>query len=85
MDSGNGAYLLYPVDLDNDDPTRGVIRRCLEAVAGRFEFPMGRAWTSVYNASGIMRVPGTLNCKGTATPDRPYRRTLLTVVPGAVL
>jgi hypothetical protein len=85
MDSGNGAYLLYPIDLPNNDATRSTIKRCLEALAGRFNSAGARVDTSVYNASRIMRVPGTLNCKGSATPERPYRRTRLIIVPGVIL
>jgi hypothetical protein len=85
MDSGNGAYLLYPIDLPNDDASKTTIKRCLEALARRFNCDRARVDTSVYNASRIMRVPGTLNCKGTPALDRPHRRTLLTIVPGAVL
>lgn len=85
MDSGNGAYLLYPIDLPNDTAARGMIKRCLEALASRFNCDRAHVDTSVYNASRIMRVPGTLNCKGTPTPDRPYRRALLTTVPGVTL
>jgi hypothetical protein len=85
MDSGNGAYLLYPIDLPNDDTSREIIKRCLEALADKFDADRARVDTSTYNASRILRVPGTLNCKGDPTTERPHRRALLTVAPGVQL
>jgi hypothetical protein len=39
LDSGNGAYLLYRIDLPNDDTATGLIKGCLvpQRVAGRVE------------------------------------------------
>lgn len=85
MDSGNGAYLLYPLDLPNTEETRDMIKGCLEALASKFDTEAARVDTSVHNASRIMRVPGTLNSKGTETEERYHRRCLLTVVPGVTL
>lgn len=85
MDSGNGAYLLYPVDLPNDDASKMLIKRCLEALAAKFNCSEAKIDTTTFNASRILRVPGTLNCKGTPTLERPYRRAILTIVPGLEL
>jgi hypothetical protein len=32
-DSGNGAHLLYRVDLENDDHSRDLVRKSLEVLA----------------------------------------------------
>jgi len=77
MDSGNGAYLLYPVDLPNDDASRDLIQSFLNALGERFNDHVIKIDTSVYNAARIMRVPGTQNAKGDSTPDRPHRRARL--------
>lgn len=85
MDSGNGSYLLYPLDLPNDEDSREMVKRCLEALAIRFDCEGARVDRSIYNASRILRVPGTLNRKGDPTPERPHRRAILTAVPGVEL
>lgn len=81
MDSGNGAYLLYPIDLPNDDPSRELIKRLLERLAERFNDGAVKVDTSVHNAARIVRVPGTVNAKGDGTDDRPHRRARLFQVP----
>lgn len=85
MDSGNGAYLLYPIDLPNDEPSIGMIRDCLKALAHKFNCAEAVVDTSTYNPSRILRVPGTLNCKGDPTPERPHKRAILTIAPGVQL
>jgi hypothetical protein len=85
MDSGNGAYLLYPIDVPNDEESTKLMRRCLESVACKFDTEKARVDRSTFNASRILRVPGTLNCKGDPTPERPHRRAILTSVPGMEL
>jgi hypothetical protein len=81
MDSGNGAYLLYPVDMPNDDASRGLIQSFLNALGERFNDDVIKIDTSVYNAARIMRIPGTTNTKGDNTPERPHRRARLLSVP----
>jgi hypothetical protein len=81
MGSGNGAYLLYPVDLPNDDASRTLVQGFLNALGERFNDAVVKIDSSVYNAARIIRVPGTLNAKGDSTPDRPHRRARLLSVP----
>lgn len=80
-DSGNGAHLLYRVDLPNDDASRELVRRCLQAVA---LFHGDRAVgvdLTTYNAARIWKLPGTLAVKGDPTPDRPHRRSAILESP----
>lgn len=70
LDSGNGAQLMYRIDLPaNDD---GLVKACLQALA-----PMGDDKVSidqtVFNPARIWRLPGTTNCKGDEVDDRIYR------------
>jgi hypothetical protein len=81
MDSGNGGYLLYPESLPNNEEARPVVKRCLQALSSKFDSATARVDTSTYNASRIMRVPGTLNCKGDPTLERPHRLAILTSYP----
>ncbi|MEN6341043.1 MAG: hypothetical protein ABFC89_00625 [Methanospirillum sp.] len=80
-DSGNGAHLLYRVDLPNDADTTALIRRCLEALSARFSDEAVNVDITVSNAARIVRAYGTPNRKGANMPDRPHRPTALVAVP----
>jgi hypothetical protein len=83
VNSGNGAHLLYRVDLPADDG--GLVRRCLEALAARFDAAAAKVDQTVHNPARIVKLPGTLACKGYATDDRPHRRSRLLHVPDPVV
>jgi len=80
-DSGNGAHLLYAVDLPNDADSLGLVRRVLEALS--FKFSDGRVTvdTSTSNAARIWKLYGTTARKGDSTEDRPHRPSRLLKVP----
>lgn len=80
-DSGNGVHLLYRVDLPNDDTSRELVRKSLEALSLRFADGRVALDTSVFNAARIWRLYGTVARKGDSTPDRPHRRSRLLRVP----
>jgi hypothetical protein len=80
-DSGNGAYVLVRVDLPNDEVSRELLHRCLEALALRFDDQAVHVDTTMFNAARIIRVPGTRNAKGDSTGDRPHRVARLLEVP----
>jgi hypothetical protein len=78
LDSGNGAQLMYRIDLPaNDD---GLVKACLQALA-----PMGDDKVSidqaVFNPARIWRLPGTMNCKGDEIDDRVYRMAKIISAP----
>ena len=70
-DSGNGAHLLYRVDLPADDG--GLLARCLEALAFGWDDGAVTIDRSVHNPARIWKVYGTVARKGDGTPDRPQR------------
>jgi hypothetical protein len=80
-DSGNGAYVLVRVDLPNDEGSRELLHRCLEALAFRFDDQAVHVDGTMFNAARIIRVPGTRNAKGDSTPTRPHRTARLLDVP----
>ena len=84
VDSGNGAHLLYRVDLGNTPEATELIRRVLAAVDLRFTDGTVAVDTKTFNAGRIVRLPGTLNRKGDPTPDRPHRRCRILRVPDRV-
>ena len=80
-DSGNGAHLLYRVDLPNDEAATDLIKRCLKALSQRFDEAGAKVDTTVYNAARISKLYGTVVRKGSNTPERPHRRAALARVP----
>ncbi len=89
IDSGNGEYLIYRVDLPNDAASDALVRGVLEALAREFDDPAGaplavKVDTTVHNASRLVRLPGTMNRKGDGTDDRPHRWAKLREAPPAL-
>ncbi len=80
-DSGNGAYLLYPVDLPNDPESLELVSGMLESLSFKFSDGRVKVDTSTKNASRISRLYGTTNRKGDSTQDRPHRVSKLLKVP----
>jgi hypothetical protein len=52
-DSGNGAHLLYRIDLENDDVSRDLVKRCLEVLASIFNDTVAQVDTANFNAARI--------------------------------
>jgi len=80
-DSGNGAHLLYAVDLPNDSRSTDLVKHSLETLAFLFGDGAVSIDTSVGNASRIFKLYGTLACKGDNTPHRPHRRAIILSAP----
>lgn len=72
-DSGNGAHLLYKIDLANDADSKTLIEAVLKTLASRFDDERVKIDTGVFNASRISKIYGTQACKGDPLPDRPHR------------
>ncbi|MBF6591778.1 MAG: hypothetical protein IVW57_14820, partial [Ktedonobacterales bacterium] len=86
-DSGNGAHLLYRVDLPARDDGR--VGRVLKALAALFADPDGvpvrvEVDASVHNAGRIWKIYGTQVRKGDPLPGRPHRRAALLSVPESI-
>jgi hypothetical protein len=78
-DSGNGAHVLYRVDLPTDDG--GLVQRCLQALARRCDSEAVHVDQTVYNPARIWKLYGTTARKGHSTADRPHRLARLVEVP----
>jgi hypothetical protein len=70
-DSGNGAHVLIPVDL----PLNGdnIAQRVLAVLAEHFDDERVGVDQTMHNPARIIRLYGTLVCKGDSTSDRPHR------------
>jgi hypothetical protein len=78
-DSGNGAHLLYRIDLPNDQKSYDVIASFLDTLNEMFGVDV-----SLKDAPRIIKLYGTVARKGANTPERPHRRSKLISVPDAI-
>jgi hypothetical protein len=72
--SGNGCHLYYRMSsVPNSAGERDVVERFLKGLASRFNNDIVGVDTSVFNASRITKVIGTVARKGAESADRPFR------------
>lgn len=72
--SGNGYHLYYILDhVDNSEEVKIDIKDLLNYLADIFDNALVKIDTSVFNASRITKVVGTIAYKGEESVDRPYR------------
>ncbi|RXE56042.1 hypothetical protein ABH15_07555 [Methanoculleus taiwanensis] len=83
-DSGNGAHLLYRVDLGNDDAATGLVKGCLATLDALFSNEQVTVDTANHNAARIWKLYGTVSRKGDNTAERPHRRAKLLAVPDEI-
>jgi len=83
-DSGNGAHLLYRIDLPNDDAATALVKDCLATLDALFSDERVTVDTANFNAARIWKLYGTMARKGDHTPERPHRRSRLLAVPEAI-
>jgi putative DNA primase/helicase len=69
--SGNGAHLVYAIDLPADDG--GQVARALRGIAARYSDHTVTVDVKVANASRITKVFGTVSRKGAPSIGRPHR------------
>jgi hypothetical protein len=91
-DSGNGAHLLYGIDLPNDPAnaldSKAIVDGCLRALAAKFDDPGSSGVfvdTSVGNAARICKLYGTMARMGDDTSTYPHRRSRLLTVPQQIV
>ena len=78
IDSGNGAQLMYKVDLPVDD--NNIIHNILKNIAVISDEHVDVDVT-VHNPARIWRLPGTWNCKGDNVDFRPHRMSRVLCYP----
>lgn len=76
-DSGNGAHLIYRVDLPNADTSTELLKACLAALAEGYSCEQVTIDQTVFNASRIVKLYGTRSQKGDATEKRPHRMSTM--------
>lgn len=71
--SGNGAHLLYRINLGYSEENKQIVERCLKALSMMFDTDEVKVDTANFNPSRVCKLYGTLAQKGANTEDRPYR------------
>ena len=79
--SGNGYHLMYRVDEPNDEATRVEFEFATKMLAGIFSDDKIDVDTTVWNASRIWKLYGTIAAKGSSTEDRPHRVAMIEAYP----
>lgn len=82
-DSGNGAHLVYPIDLPAANG--GLVERVLKSLAFRFDDDTICIDQAVSNPSRIWKLYGTPVRKGDHVPERPHRLARLLEAPAELL
>ena len=80
-DSGNGAHLLYRIDLPNDEAATALVKSCLATLDALFSDERVTVDTANFNAARIWKLYGTVSRKGDNTPERPHRRSRILSAP----
>ena len=80
-DSGNGAHLLYRIDLPNDEAATALVKSCLATLDALFSDERVSVDTANFNAARIWKLYGTVSRKGDNTPERPHRRSRIISAP----
>ncbi|GAB6284600.1 MAG: hypothetical protein STSR0009_08000 [Methanoregula sp.] len=84
-DSGNGAHLLYRIDLPNDEHSTKLMKAVLSTLDALFSDTGASVDTANYNAGRIWKLYGTMVRKGDSTSERPHRRSRLVSAPNNVV
>ena len=83
-DSGNGAHLLYRIDLPNDELSTKLVKSVLGILDLLFSDTAVSVDMANYNAGRIWKLYGTVAKKGDHIPERPHRRSRIISVPDRV-
>jgi len=71
--SGNGAHLLYRINLKQTEENNKLVERCLKALSMLFDTDDIKVDTANFNPSRVCKLYGTLAQKGANTEERPHR------------
>lgn len=80
-DSGNGAHLLYRIDLPNDSESLGFVTGTLAELDRRYSDARVKVDVTSANAARIWKAYGTVARKGDSIPGRPHRLSRILDVP----
>lgn len=73
VDTGNGYRLELDCEIEASPETDAVFQALTIALAKNYTRDKAHADKCVHDRARIMRLVGTINCKGESTPERPHR------------
>jgi hypothetical protein len=80
-DSGNGAHLIYEIDLPNDKDSLTFVSGALAELDRRYSDDVVKIDVTSANAARIWKAYGTVARKGDSIPGRPHRLSRILAVP----
>jgi P4 family phage/plasmid primase-like protien len=80
-DSGNGAHLIYKIDMDKTDENVALIKNVLQALAVKYNTDRLDIDTTVFNPGQITKLFGTHARKGSHIERRPHRLAKIISIP----
>ena len=80
-DSGNGAHLLYRIDLPNDQESLLLMSNALAELHRRYSDDLVKIDGTCANAARIWKAYGTVARKGDSVPGRPHRLSRILEAP----
>jgi hypothetical protein len=80
-DSGNGAHVLYRIDLPNDAEALKSVSGVLAELDRRYSDAAVKVDVTSVNAARIWKAYGTVARKGDSIPERPHRLSRILEVP----
>ena len=83
-DSGNGFHLLYNISMDNTEENKILIKTFLMVLDMYFSNEDCEIDKTVFNASRITKLYGTIARKGNNTEERPHRGSKIVRVPDKI-
>lgn len=81
LDSGNGGYCFWRVDLPNTPESRALVKAVIQAFKKQLDSDAVKVDGSVDDPSRVFRIPGTINRKSPPTQDRPNRLVRILSAP----
>lgn len=83
--SGNGAHVVYPINLPANKESDQICRDILRALAAKYDSDKVKIDTQLGNASRILKLWGILARKGSNIPARPHRRSEIIMPPMEII
>jgi hypothetical protein len=80
-DSGNGAHLLYRIDLPNNEESLAFVAGALAELERRYSDHAVKVDVTSANAARIWKAYGTVARKGDSIPGLPHRLSRILEVP----
>ena len=82
--SGNGAHLLYRINLENNEENKNLVERCLIVLSSLFNNEKVKIDEVNHNQSRVCKLYGTLAQKGANTAVRPHRMSRISSIPSEI-